>query len=74
MSLYVPINSGGPVAIAVCARCGKKMPYADLVKDPNNGLWVCKADQDLFDPWRLPARKAEDISLQHPRQDVELEP
>jgi hypothetical protein len=49
------------------------MYLGDLVRDPNNGMWVCRADQDAFDPWRLPARKTENISLSHPRPDLPLE-
>ena len=72
MSLYLPIRSKGKVAISVCARCQTKMYYDDLVQDPNNKIWVCAECRDIYDPWRLPARQAEDISLQHPRPDVEL--
>lgn len=72
MSLFLPVKSKGSVAIAVCQRCGKKMYYSDLRKDPNNGLMVCQDDLDLYDPWRLPARQTEDITLGHPRPDVKL--
>ena len=73
-SLYLPPKVvGGSMAIGVCQRCNKKMYIGDMVKDPNNGMWVCKADQDLYDPWRLPARRAEDISVQHPRTDETIE-
>lgn len=73
MSLYLPVQIKGSAAIAICPRCQKKVPYDSLVQDPNNKMWVCKDDQDLYDPWRLPARRPEDISLQHPRPDEELE-
>jgi len=73
MILYLPVRTKGNASIAVCGRCSMKMYYDDLKKDPNNGLMVCKDCQDLYDPWRLPARKTENISLQHPRPDVELE-
>lgn len=73
MSLYLPLNTKGSVAIAVCPRCQKKLQYDDLRKDPNNGNFYCEGCVDLYDPWRLPARRAEDITLQHPRPDVELE-
>lgn len=74
MSLYLPVKVvGGTVAIGICYRCSMKFYLGDLVKDPNTGQWVCKADQDLFDPWRLPARKTEDIRVQHPRPDEALE-
>jgi hypothetical protein len=41
--------------------------------DPNfPGMRVCKDDLDNFDPWRLPARQTENISLRFPRPDVNL--
>ena len=67
-----PKNVAGSMAITTCQRCNTKMYYGDMQKDPNNGLWVCKECCDIYDPWRLPARKAEDISLQRPRPDVDL--
>jgi hypothetical protein len=74
VSLYLPVRTKGTAAIAVCGRCNLKMYHDDLTKDPNNGLLVCKNCCDLFDPWRLPARKTENIALNHPpRPDVELE-
>lgn len=73
MSLYLPVRAKGSAAIAVCGRCQQKMYYDDLKKDPNNGLLVCAGCLDRLDPWRLPARKTETVSLDHPRPDVELE-
>lgn len=72
MSLYLPIRTKGTAAICVCPRCQKKMYYDDLTKDSNNGNFYCGECVDIYDPWRLPARRAEDISLQHPRPDVEI--
>jgi hypothetical protein len=41
--------------------------------DPNfPGMRVCKDDLDNFDPWRLPARQTENISLRFPRPDVSI--
>jgi hypothetical protein len=41
--------------------------------DPNfPGMRVCKDDLDNFDPWRLPARQTENISLRFPRPDVNI--
>ena len=49
------------------------MPLDDLYPDPNiNGLMVCKKDLDVFDPWRLPPRQPEDITLRNPRPDTPL--
>ena len=72
MSLYLPINAGGSVAIAICPRCQQKIQYSDLQKDPNNQNYYCKECVDIYDPYRLPARLAEEIGLQHPRSDVKL--
>lgn len=73
MSLYLPVRLKGSAAICVCNRCHKKMYYSDLRKDPNNNNFYCAECCDIYDPWRLPARMAEDISLQHPRPDDQLE-
>lgn len=73
MSLYLPVRTKGSAAIATCTRCGFKKHYDDLQRDPNNGNYYCRECVDLYDPWRLPARNAEDISLQHPRPDEDLE-
>lgn len=72
MGLYLPVNLKGRSSIAICPRCTKKVQYDELQKDPNNKNWYCKDCVDLYDPWRLPARKTEDISLTHPRKDEEL--
>lgn len=72
MSLFLPPRIKGSAAIALCARCQKKFYMDDLVQDPNNKLWVCKEDSDLFDPYRLPARQTENITLSHPRPDVDV--
>lgn len=62
------------ISVAICDRCHLKKPYVDMVSDPNSpGLRVCKPCSDIFDPWRLPARQTEDISIQHPRPDVPLD-
>lgn len=73
MSLYLPVRTKGTAAIAICPRCQTKVYYDDLQQDPNNNQFYCKGCVDIYDPWRLPARVAEDISLQHPRPDVHLD-
>lgn len=72
MSKYLRPSVHGTVAIAVCPRCNFKVQYDDLVKDPNTQNYYCADCADLLDPWRLPARRTEDISLQHPRKDEDL--
>lgn len=70
MSLYLPVRTKGSAAIAICGRCQQKVYYDQLTQDPNNHNWYCPECVDIYDPWRLAARKAEDISLQHPRPDT----
>jgi hypothetical protein len=71
MPKFIDTRGRTKIAIAICGRCSQKFPYDELEEDPNiPGLFVCKDDKDQFDPWRLPARQTEDISLDHPRPDV----
>lgn len=72
MSLYLPVKTRGTVAIAICPRCQRKVCYDDLRKDPNNSNYYCGECVDVLDPWRLPARQTENITLDHPRKDEEL--
>jgi hypothetical protein len=72
VSRYLPVRTKGTAAIAICFRCQRKVYYDDLRKDPNNGNYLCKECVDVLDPWRLPARQTENISLDHPRKDEEL--
>ena len=74
MPRYIQPKSVGVAAVAVCPRCHFKVNYTDLVHDGDvPGLLVCVECKDLKDPYKLPVRKAEKISLQHPRPDTELE-
>ena len=74
MSRYlVPSRSKGSFGIAVCDRCGKKVFGDELSSDPNApGLFVCKADLDVLDPYRLPSRQTESATLSLYRPDVSL--
>ncbi len=74
MPRYLDTRGNATLAIAICDRCKRKRPYDALVSDLNTpGLRVCKETcNDLYDPWRLPARKTEDITLDHPRPDEPL--
>ena len=60
--------------LGICARCSRKMFLEELSPDPNSpGLMVCEADLDDLDPYRLPARQPEDITLPFARPDEPLE-
>ena len=70
MPLYIDTLGYASCSIAVCDRCKIKMPYSVLMADKNApGLRVCSACCDNLDPWRLPARLPENITLRFPRPD-----
>ena len=74
MPLYLPVcRDSSTVAIAICDRCRRKVYLRELTADRNSpGLRVCRYCNDVKDPWRLPARQTENISLRHPRPDTDL--
>lgn len=74
MPVFLDTTGRSTLAIGICGRCSRKFPLDELMPDPNYpGLRVCEADRDEFDPYRLPARQTEDISLRFPRPDTPLE-
>ena len=73
MPVYLDTRGNSVLSIAICDRCSRKFAYTELMPDPNfPGMRVCKDDLDKFDPWRLPARQTENISLRFPRPDVNI--
>ena len=73
MSVFLDPRGKSTFGIGICARCSRKMSLADLSSDPNSpGLYVCDADKDQFDPYRLAARQPERINLFHPRPDTNI--
>lgn len=73
MSLYLDTRGQSTLGIGICDRCKRKFPLASLKPDRNTpGLMVCEEDNDVFDPWRLPARQAETITLPFTRPDVNI--
>ena len=74
MSRYLDTRGESVLTIAVCDRCKLKMSLTKLSADRNSpGLRVCPDCNDEFDPWRLPARQAENITVSNPRPDEPLE-
>lgn len=74
MPLYIDTRGYPNLAIGICGRCSRKFPLALLVPDGNvPGLRVCPEDRDVLDPWRLPAREAERITVDYPRPDVPVD-
>jgi hypothetical protein len=74
MPIFLDTRGNPTLGIGICGRCSQKFPLHELMDDPNAiGLKVCEADRDEFDPYRLPARQVEEISLPFCRPDVMLE-
>lgn len=75
MPTFLDPRGRSSYGIALCARCSRKFFIGELYADPNApGLMVCKDDLDVLDPYRLPARQTEDITLPFYRPDVSLDP
>ena len=74
MSKWLDTHGNTTLSIAICDRCKMKRAYDFLVPDINYpGLRVCQdtcADQK--DPYRLPARQTEKISIRFPRPDANI--
>lgn len=74
MAIFLDTLGYSDIAIAVCDRCKMKRPHAVMRNDPNfPGLRVCNEGcADQLDPYRLPARKTERITIRFPRPDVSV--
>jgi len=75
MSLWLNTRGNTVLSIAICDRCKRKVPYSDIRPDGNiPGIRVCgDGCSDQFDPYRLPARQSERVSLRFPRPDAPLD-
>jgi hypothetical protein len=70
MPVFLNTRGNPTLGIGICGRCSRKFPLHKLYSDPNYpGLKVCEADMDQFDPYRLPARQPEKITLPFVRPD-----
>lgn len=73
MGLYLDTRGMSFQGIGICDRCSRKFPIVELMSDPNYpGLRVCRDDLDELDPYRLPARQTERITLPFVRPDVSV--
>ena len=74
MPRFLDTRGNAVIAIFICDRCKMKRPIIEAMPDPNfPGLKVCQQGcADEKDPYRLPGRKTERITLQFPRPDVSV--
>lgn len=73
MGLFLDTRGMAYQGIGICDRCSRKFPIVELMPDPNYpGLRVCRVDVDELDPYRLPARQTERITLPFVRPDIPI--
>ena len=75
MPVWLDTRGHTVLTIAICDRCRVKYPWDELGPDSNApGLRVCHQCRDQLDPYRLPARQGENITLPWVRPDSPLAP
>lgn len=74
MSVWLDTRGNAVLSIAICDRCKMKRAYSDIGSDRNiPGLRVCNQGcNDERDPYRLPMRPTEKISIRFPRPDADV--
>lgn len=74
MPKWLDTTGNSVLSVFICDRCKMKRPYSSMRPDGNiPALKVCSEScSDQFDPYRLPARQPEKISIRFPRPDDDL--
>jgi hypothetical protein len=73
MSIYLDTRGKSNIGIGICDRCSRKFSLTELMSDPNSpGLRVCREDLDELDPYRLPPRQPDTITLPFVRPDTPI--
>ena len=72
-SVFLNTKGNSTLGIGICSRCQFRFPLHMLQDDPNiPNFKVCAADRDDFDPYRMPARQPDMLTLPFIRPDVPL--
>jgi len=74
MSKWLDTRGNSTLSIAICDRCKMKRAYDSISSDRNiPALRVCNEGcNDERDPYRLPMRQVERISIRFPRPDADI--
>ena|ERR1044071_3438500 len=73
MPMFINPTGRSTYGIGICGRCDRKFSLDQLFDDPNYpGLKVCAKDMDQYDPYRLPPREPDPITLPFTRPDVPI--
>ena len=72
--MFLDTIGNATLSVFICDRCHMKRPYDEQMGDPNfPGLRVCEQGcADNLDPYRLPARQPEKITIRFPRPDADI--
>jgi len=74
MSRFLDTTGNSTLSVFICDRCHMKRPYSDMRPDGNiPAIKVCSEScSDQWDPYRLPARQPEKITIRFPRPDADV--
>ena len=74
MPRFLDTRGNSTLSIFICGRCKMKRPEDEAHPDANfPGVIVCERGcGDEKDPYRLPARKTEKITIRYPRPDLSV--
>ena len=69
MPRFLDTMGNSSLSVFICDRCKMKRPYSSMRSDGNiPALKVCSEScSDQFDPYRLPVRSPDRISIRFPR-------
>lgn len=78
MSVFLDTSYDDFNQIVICMRCNLKRRWSEVIPDGNSpGLYVCKREVkrgcwDTYDPYRLPPRQPDRLTLGRSNPDVPL--
>ena len=74
MPKWLDTLGNNTLSIFICDRCHMKRPYSSMRPDGNiPAIKVCSEEcSDSWDPYRLPARQPEKITIRFPRPDADI--
>lgn len=74
MPRFLDTLGNSTLSVFICDRCKMKRPYSDMRPDGNiPAIKVCSVScSDEWDPYRLPARQPEKITIRFPRPDADV--
>lgn len=72
MSRFLDTRGERYLSPYICDRCSLRGKFSEMVNDPDTNLWVHRDCADESDPWRLPPRVSDNVTVPNPRRDVNI--